>query len=162
MTIKKSIHVKRPVETAFRVFTEEIGKWWPLKEGYSFGGDRADQIFLEGRTGGRFFERFTDGEEYVVGVVTTYSPPSRIVFEWKQPDWDAPTEVEVRFTPEGAGTLVEPSRVRPDVHIYTRSKVPWLTLPESVPAFEVYYDSKQLWPAASLERLRAAFAAPIS
>ena len=107
MIIKKSIHVKRPVETAFRVFTEEIGKWWPLKEGYSFGGDRADQIFLEGRTGGRFFERFTDGEEYVVGVVTTYSPPSRIVFEWKQPDWDAPTEVEVRFTPEGAGTLVE-------------------------------------------------------
>ena len=81
MTIKKSIHVKRPVETAFRVFTEDIGKWWPLKEGYSFGGDRADQIFLEGRTGGRFFERFTDGEEYVVGVVTTYSPPSRIVFE---------------------------------------------------------------------------------
>lgn len=107
MIIKKSIHVKRPVETAFRVFTEEIGKWWPLKEGYSFGGDRADHIFLEGRTGGRFFERFTDGEEYVVGVVTTYSPPSRIVFEWKQPDWDAPTEVEVRFTPEGAGTLVE-------------------------------------------------------
>jgi uncharacterized protein YndB with AHSA1/START domain len=107
MTIKKSIHVKRPVEAAFRLFTEDIRKWWPLKEGYSFGGDRADQIFLEGRTGGRFFERFTDGEEYVVGVVTTYSPPSRIVFEWKQPDWEASTEVEVRFTPEGAGTLVE-------------------------------------------------------
>jgi uncharacterized protein YndB with AHSA1/START domain len=107
MTIKKSIHVKRPVETAFRVFTEDIGKWWPLKEGFSFGGDRADQIWLEGKTGGRFFERFSDGEEFVVGVVTTYSPPSRIVFEWKQPDWDAPTEVEVRFTPDGAGTLVE-------------------------------------------------------
>ena len=61
-----------------------------------------------------------------------------------------------------AGTLVEPSRVRPDVHIYTRSMVPWLTLPESVPAFDVYYDSKQLWPAASLARLRAVFPAPIS
>jgi hypothetical protein len=47
--------------------------------------------------------------------------------------------------------------VRPDVHIYTRSKLPWVTLPESAPAFEGYYDSKQLWPAASLERLRAAF-----
>ena len=56
-----------------------------------------------------------------------------------------------------AGTLDDPSRVRPDVHIYTRSKVPWLTLPVSVPAFEEYYDSKQLWPAASLERLRQAF-----
>jgi hypothetical protein len=55
------------------------------------------------------------------------------------------------------GTLAEPSRVRPDVHIYTRSKLPWVTLPESAPAFEGYYDSKQLWPAASLERLRAAF-----
>jgi hypothetical protein len=27
-----------------------------------------------------------------------------------------------------------------------------------VPAFEVYYDSKALWPAASLERLEAALA----
>ena len=45
--------------------------------------------------------------------------------------------------------------VSPDVHIYTRSKLPWVELPESVPAFEVYYDSKKLWPAASLERLQA-------
>ena len=59
-----------------------------------------------------------------------------------------------------AGTLDDPSSVRPDVHIYTRSKVPWVTLPESVPAFDVYYDSKELWPAASLERLRAVLAAP--
>ena len=53
------------------------------------------------------------------------------------------------------GTLDEPSSVAPDVHIYTRSKLPWITLPESVPAFEVYYDSKTLWPTASLERLKA-------
>jgi hypothetical protein len=57
-----------------------------------------------------------------------------------------------------AGTLDDPSQITPDVHIYTRSKVGWVTLPESAPAFEVYYDSKQLWPAASLERLRAALA----
>jgi hypothetical protein len=53
------------------------------------------------------------------------------------------------------GTLDEPSRVSPDVHIYTRSKLPWVTIPGSVPAFEVYYDAKALWPAASLERRRA-------
>jgi hypothetical protein len=53
------------------------------------------------------------------------------------------------------GTLDQPASVAPDVHIYTRSKLPWVTLPESVPAFEVYYDSKALWPAESLERLRA-------
>jgi hypothetical protein len=53
------------------------------------------------------------------------------------------------------GTLDRPSGVTPDVHIFTRSKLPWITLPDSVPAFEVYYDSKILWPAASLERLKA-------
>jgi hypothetical protein len=63
---------------------------------------------------------------------------------------------EVRFV--RGGTLDEPSGVTPDVHIYTRSKVNWVTLPESAPAFDVYYDSKTLWPAASLERLQAVFA----
>jgi Glutathione-dependent formaldehyde-activating enzyme len=38
-----------------------------------------------------------------------------------------------------AGTLDDPAGVAPDVHIFTRSKVPWVTLPDSVPAFEVYY-----------------------
>ena len=57
-----------------------------------------------------------------------------------------------------AGTLDDPAGVAPDVHIYTRSKLPWVTLPESVPAFEVYYDRHQIWPAASLERLDAVFA----
>jgi hypothetical protein len=60
---------------------------------------------------------------------------------------------EVRFV--RAGTLDDPSTVAPDVHIYTRSKLDWVTLPKSVPAFEAYYDSKKLWPAASLERLAA-------
>jgi len=62
----------------------------------------------------------------------------------------------VRFV--RGGTLDDPSTVRPDVHIYTRSKLPWITLPDSVPAFEVYYDTKALWPAASLERLAAILA----
>src|SRR5262245_20241762 len=45
-----------------------------------------------------------------------------------------------------AGTLDVPSSVTPDVHIYTRSKLPWVTLPASAPAFDVYYDTKTLWP----------------
>jgi hypothetical protein len=53
------------------------------------------------------------------------------------------------------GTLDDPSRFPPDVHIYTRSKLDWVTLPDSVPAFSTYYDTKKLWPAASLERLEA-------
>ena len=57
-----------------------------------------------------------------------------------------------------AGTIDDPSSVAPDVHIFTRSKLPWVALPESVPAFEVFYDRHALWPAASLERLDAALA----
>ena len=67
-------------------------------------------------------------------------------------EYGAPAVLFVR-----GGTLDEPRAVTPDVHIYTRSKVAWVTLPEGAPAFEEYYDSKQLWPPASLERLRAVF-----
>ena len=61
---------------------------------------------------------------------------------------------QVRFV--RAGTLDDPASVAPDVHIFTRSKVPWVTLPEGTPAFEVYYDTQALWPAESLARLEAA------
>ena len=63
---------------------------------------------------------------------------------------------EVRFV--RGGTLDEPRDVTPDVHIFTRSKVGWVTLPDSIPAFDGYYDSKKLWPAESLERLNAVLA----
>jgi hypothetical protein len=53
------------------------------------------------------------------------------------------------------GTLDNPAALTPDVHIYVRSKLPWVTLPHVVPAFEAYYDARRLWPAASLERRRA-------
>ena len=56
------------------------------------------------------------------------------------------------------GTLDEPSAVKPDVHIFTRSKLPWVELPDDTPAFDVYYDSKTLWPAESLERRDAVVA----
>jgi hypothetical protein len=52
-------------------------------------------------------------------------------------------------------TLDDPTAVEPDVHIFTRSKLPWVRLPEGKRAFEVYYDMKKEWPKASLERRRA-------
>ena len=64
------------------------------------------------------------------------------------------TSPRVRFV--RAGTLDDPASVAPDVHIYTRSKLPWVTLPESVPALQTYYDTQKLWPAESLARLEAA------
>jgi hypothetical protein len=63
------------------------------------------------------------------------------------------TSPRVRFV--RAGTLDDPASVEPDVHIYTRSKLPWVALPEGVPAFRAYYETKELWPNASLERLKA-------
>ena len=53
------------------------------------------------------------------------------------------------------GTLDEPARFPPNVHIFTRSKVAWVALPDETPAVEVYYDMQELWPAASLERFGA-------
>ena len=56
----------------------------------------------------------------------------------------------VRFV--RVGTLDEPGRLPPDIHIFTRSKLPWVRLPDGVPAVPAYYNSAELWPAESLER----------
>jgi hypothetical protein len=56
-------------------------------------------------------------------------------------------------------TLDEPHAIVPDVHIFTRSKVPWVGLPEDVRKFDVYYDMKKEWPPESLARRDAASAA---
>lgn len=53
------------------------------------------------------------------------------------------------------GTLEEPDRLPPEVHIFTASKQPWVLLPEDVPAFPEFYAREQVWPAASLARRRA-------
>ena len=54
-----------------------------------------------------------------------------------------------------AGTLDDPSAFAPDVHIYTRSKQPWVRIPDDVPTFEGFYDFKETWSADSLKRLGA-------
>ena len=53
------------------------------------------------------------------------------------------------------GTLDDPTAASPDVHIFTRSKLPWVRLPDAVPAFAEFYDTKALWPAESLARRKA-------
>ena len=62
-------------------------------------------------------------------------------------------------------TLDKPHAISPDVHIFTRSKVPWVNLTGKLakgsatrkPALvvKVYYDTKKVWPAASLARRAA-------
>lgn len=53
------------------------------------------------------------------------------------------------------GTLDDPDVLPPDVHIFTGSKQPWLSLPGDVPAVVEYYDRDALWPEESLARRRA-------
>ena len=55
------------------------------------------------------------------------------------------------------GTLDTPDALPPGVHIFTRSKLPWVRLPDNVPAFEVYFDPATLWPEASRARFKALF-----
>lgn len=59
----------------------------------------------------------------------------------------------VRFV--RVGTLDEPDRLPPDIHIFTSSKQPWVVLPQGTPAVAEYYDREQYWPQESLERRRA-------
>jgi hypothetical protein len=54
------------------------------------------------------------------------------------------------------GTLDEPDRLPPDVHIFTASKQPWFMLPAGARAFDEFYDLPTVWPAESLERRRLA------
>jgi uncharacterized protein YndB with AHSA1/START domain len=107
MTIRKSVPVRCAPDKAFRIFTREIGRWWPLDKGFSYGGERAKEIFLDDRAGGRMYERLTDGTEFEIGRVTRCDPPHLILFTWKSPDWEAATEVEVRFSAAADGTRVE-------------------------------------------------------
>ena len=102
MTIRKSIKVERSPEISFKVFCEEIGQWWPG----GFGGE-GTKLYLEGRVGGRFYERAGDGTEFDIGRVTVYQPPTLVAFTWRAPSWERTTQVEVRFLAEGTGTRVE-------------------------------------------------------
>lgn len=60
---------------------------------------------------------------------------------------------KVRFV--RVGTLDEPDRLPPDVHIFTASKQPWVVLPAGTPAFAEFYRRGELWPAGSLARREA-------
>lgn len=53
------------------------------------------------------------------------------------------------------GTLDEPDRLPPDIHIYTSSKQPWVIIPRDMPSVPEYYRVSARWPKESLERLAA-------
>jgi uncharacterized protein YndB with AHSA1/START domain len=107
LVVRRSVTVARGPEDAFRVFTEEIGRWWPL-ETHSIGRDGrpAETAVMDGREGGRFYERTGSDTEHW-GTILVWEPPSRVVISWELRPDRPPTEVDVRFTPEGDGTRVD-------------------------------------------------------
>ena len=56
------------------------------------------------------------------------------------------------------GTLDNPDRLSPDIHIFTSTEQPWVVLPAGTPAVAEYYDRKEYWPKESLERRAAMLA----
>ena len=106
-SVKKSIIVKQAVERTFRLWTEQIRAWWPAD--HSLSGDPQTQVFIEGRVGGRFYERASNGAEYVGGTVEVWEPPERLAFTWYLGSNQAlPSRVEVQFVPlENNQTRIE-------------------------------------------------------
>ena len=104
--VRKSVVVAATVEHAFRVFTERIGEWWPVKT-HSVHEEHAETAGLEPRLGGAVYELWPGGREQW-GEVTAWEPPRRLVFTWHPGHAVAEaTEVEVRFSAQGGSTLVE-------------------------------------------------------
>lgn len=105
--IRMSARVRRPIVDAFRLFTEEIGSWWPVQTHYA-RGPVVGMVF-EGRVGGRIYEQCADGESVAVAEVLLWEPPHRLILSWHPSVLPTtPTEIEVRFFSEDAhATRVE-------------------------------------------------------
>jgi uncharacterized protein YndB with AHSA1/START domain len=105
--IHLTIEVGCPVDHAFAVWTARIAQWWPKDHTVSAEDDLT--VVLEGRRGGRIFERLRSGLEHDWGEVTVWEPPTRLSYTWHlNRDRRDATEVEVRFVPrDDATTIVE-------------------------------------------------------
>src|SRR5439155_13270532 len=111
---RQSLTLRSAPERAFRVFTGEMGSWWPV-ESYSravseFAEDGVEVVKLEfqARSGGSILERVSDGRVLAWGEVVAWDPPHRVVMAWRPHSLpEPPTEVEVTFTPREGGTLLE-------------------------------------------------------
>ncbi len=104
--IRKTITVDASIETAFETFTRRIQSWWPAATHTVFE-DKVQDIVFDENTGGRVYERSTAGEEADWADVVAWEPPHRLVLRWRVNPERGPTELEVRFKPEGGGTRVD-------------------------------------------------------
>ena len=102
--VRKTVHVKAPIDHAFDVFTSGLTRWWPHDHGV--GKQPIARVMMEPRLGGRWLEISQDGTETTVATITVWEPPRRVVFVWQinaqwKPDMTMQSEVDVRFTADG-------------------------------------------------------------
>ena len=109
--VRKSVHVKVPIEHAFEVFTSGLTRWWP--HNFGVGKKPIVRVLMEPRLGGRWLEIADDGTETSVATIIVWEPPRRLVMLWQvnaqwKPDTAMRSEVDVRFSADGAEvTMVE-------------------------------------------------------
>jgi uncharacterized protein YndB with AHSA1/START domain len=111
-SVRKTIRVPAPPTRAFEIFTAGMSRWWIKAHSINKSKSPIKDVVMEGRVGGRWFERGADGSECQWGKVLAWEPPGRLLLGWQitekwQFDPDFLTEVEVRFIADGKGTLVE-------------------------------------------------------
>jgi uncharacterized protein YndB with AHSA1/START domain len=104
--VRKTLTLRASPETAFRVFTDGIDRWWPRT--HHIGKSDMVKTVMEPRAGGRWYEIGTDGVECQWGDVLEWEPPRRLLLAWRlNPQWgydpNLLTEVEVIFTSIGDG-----------------------------------------------------------
>jgi len=102
--VKKRVVVATSPERAFRIFTEDLDRWWPRE--HHIGTSPLKRAVLEPRQGGRWYAICEDGSECDTGKVLSWEPPRRLLLGWQitaqwKFDPNFLTEVEVTFTPEG-------------------------------------------------------------
>ena len=101
--IRLEFDVACPADRAFEVWTDRIAQWWPTD--HSVSGEDGLRVVLEGREGGRIFERTPTGTEHDWGEVTIGEPPTRLGYLWHlRRDRADATEVEIRFLDRGDAT----------------------------------------------------------
>jgi uncharacterized protein YndB with AHSA1/START domain len=121
--VRKTIRVNVPRERAFEVFTARFGSWWP--KSHHIAAAEMQNVVIEPRLGGRWYEIGVDGAECDWGKVLAWEPPQRLVLSWHlngkfQLDENVASEVDVRFIADGAeATRVELEHriVAPDAEI---------------------------------------------
>ena len=105
--VVRNVNVPCSPEDAFRIFTEQVGSWWPAVT-HSGGGDKVVSVTMECKLGGRVFETLVDDTQHDWAIITGWEPPHRLRMDWNPAVEPRPyTQVEVRFESTAGGTRVE-------------------------------------------------------